>query len=194
MAHGVSPVKRAAPKEKSGGAGSRRIFAPHFKLQVLDSYRNDADCKGNQRATARKYGIHRRQIQKWLQAEPSLRSSVGEGIHQTPEEPIPMDLSLKRAPSPAPALDLSNKKPVKLFKPYLDDEEHKPPPPTRCAAACCNNNVMDYGGYTLHELQPAAATTTTTTYFYHPLPYYEDQCYMVKYKLQKWLKQEDEMR
>ncbi|XP_055380370.1 probable serine/threonine-protein kinase DDB_G0282963 [Condylostylus longicornis] len=56
--------------------GSRRIFTPQFKLQVLDSYRNDSDCKGNQRATARKYGIHRRQIQKWLQCESNLRSSV----------------------------------------------------------------------------------------------------------------------
>lgn len=56
--------------------GSRRIFAAQFKLQVLDSYRNDSDCKGNQRATARKYGIHRRQIQKWLQCESNLRSSV----------------------------------------------------------------------------------------------------------------------
>lgn len=56
--------------------GSRRMFTPQFKLIVLDSYRNDSDCKGNQRATARKYGIHRRQIQKWLQCESNLRSSV----------------------------------------------------------------------------------------------------------------------
>lgn len=80
MAHGLnSVIKRAVGCGKSEGktgVGSRRIFAPHFKLQVLDSYRNDADCKGNQRATARKYGIHRRQIQKWLQAESNLRNSV----------------------------------------------------------------------------------------------------------------------
>lgn len=62
--------------EGKSGVGSRRIFAPQFKLQVLDSYRNDADCKGNQRATARKYGIHRRQIQKWLQVESTLRNGV----------------------------------------------------------------------------------------------------------------------
>jgi len=43
---------------------------------VLDSYRQDSDCQGNQRATARKYGIHRRQIQKWLQTETSLRLAV----------------------------------------------------------------------------------------------------------------------
>lgn len=75
MANGLnSIVKRTGEK-----MGSRRIFTAHFKLQVLDSYRCDSDCKGNQRATARKYGIHRRQIQKWLQAEKSLRTSVGAG-------------------------------------------------------------------------------------------------------------------
>uniref|UniRef100_A0A034VCQ2 Brinker DNA-binding domain-containing protein n=1 Tax=Bactrocera dorsalis TaxID=27457 RepID=A0A034VCQ2_BACDO len=61
--------------------GSRRIFTPHFKLQVLESYRKDSDCKGNQRATARKYNIHRRQIQKWLQCESNLRSSVASINH-----------------------------------------------------------------------------------------------------------------
>lgn len=90
MAHGLNSVLRrgpsvcqkataTSPHSQDGGKssiGSRRIFAPHFKLQVLDSYRNDADCKGNQRATARKYGIHRRQIQKWLQCENNLRNSV----------------------------------------------------------------------------------------------------------------------
>ncbi|XP_074033506.1 transcriptional repressor brinker [Leptinotarsa decemlineata] len=81
MAHGLNSVlKRGVAsvncKSESKGVGSRRIFAPHFKLQVLDSYRNDADCKGNQRATARKYGIHRRQIQKWLQVENTLRNAV----------------------------------------------------------------------------------------------------------------------
>lgn len=82
MAHGLNSVlKRGVASvncrnEGGKGVGSRRIFAPHFKLQVLDSYRNDTDCKGNQRATARKYGIHRRQIQKWLQVETTLRNSV----------------------------------------------------------------------------------------------------------------------
>lgn len=65
--------------------GSRRIFAPQFKLQVLDSYRKDVDCRGNQRATARKYGIHRRQIQKWLQVEASLRTAVEVAPASVPE-------------------------------------------------------------------------------------------------------------
>ncbi|KAF6204749.1 hypothetical protein GE061_018910 [Apolygus lucorum] len=60
------------------GIGSRRMFSTQFKLQVLDSYRQDSDCRGNQRATARKYGIHRRQIQKWLQMESSLRCTASE--------------------------------------------------------------------------------------------------------------------
>lgn len=70
----LSSSKNSVRENK--GAGSRRIFSPVFKLQVLDSYRQDADCQGNQRATARKYGIHRRQIQKWLQMETNLRLSV----------------------------------------------------------------------------------------------------------------------
>ncbi|KAG7188048.1 hypothetical protein KM043_013214 [Ampulex compressa] len=65
-------------RKSVGVMGSRRIFAPAFKLKVLDSYRNDIDCRGNQRATARKYGIHRRQIQKWLQCEDNLRNSCVE--------------------------------------------------------------------------------------------------------------------
>lgn len=91
MAHGVNPMVKREIEIGSKGRnesvdghqvvnpsrmGSRRMFTPQFKLQVLDSYRNDSDCKGNQRATARKYGIHRRQIQKWLQCETNLRSSV----------------------------------------------------------------------------------------------------------------------
>ncbi|XP_076654313.1 uncharacterized protein LOC143359874 isoform X2 [Halictus rubicundus] len=67
-----------ATRKSVGVMGSRRIFAPAFKLKVLDSYRNDIDCRGNQRATARKYGIHRRQIQKWLQCEDNLRNSCAE--------------------------------------------------------------------------------------------------------------------
>lgn len=65
-----------SPTSGTTKMGSRRIFTPQFKLQVLESYRNDSDCKGNQRATARKYGIHRRQIQKWLQCEDNLRSII----------------------------------------------------------------------------------------------------------------------
>ncbi|XP_060810390.1 putative uncharacterized protein DDB_G0290521 [Amyelois transitella] len=73
-------------RRSEGRAGSRRIFPPQFKLQVLEAYRRDAQCRGNQRATARKFGIHRRQIQKWLQAEPTLRAAL-----------------LRRAPQPAPS-------------------------------------------------------------------------------------------
>lgn len=77
--HNYTPQKQTQPQQHpitTTKMGSRRIFSAQFKLQVLDSYRMDSDCKGNQRATARKYGIHRRQIQKWLQNESNLRSSV----------------------------------------------------------------------------------------------------------------------
>jgi len=46
---------------------NRRIFTTDFKLKVLEAFNTDMDCIGNQRATARKFGIHRRQVQKWLQ-------------------------------------------------------------------------------------------------------------------------------
>lgn len=72
----TAPQKQPQHPITTTKMGSRRIFSAQFKLTVLDSYRMDADCKGNQRATARKYGIHRRQIQKWLQNETNLRSSV----------------------------------------------------------------------------------------------------------------------
>ncbi|KAH0557274.1 uncharacterized protein LOC123271780 [Cotesia glomerata] len=82
MAHGVvksEPIQNSQPEKvlqkKTVVTGSRRIFPASFKIKVLDSYRNDKDCLGNQRATARKYGIHRRQIQKWLQCEQDLRNS-----------------------------------------------------------------------------------------------------------------------
>ncbi|XP_044009990.1 ras guanine nucleotide exchange factor P-like [Aphidius gifuensis] len=67
----LSPVSQA--KKRVATVGSRRIFPASFKLLVLDSYRNDGDCRLNQRATARKWNVHRRQIQKWLQGEENLR-------------------------------------------------------------------------------------------------------------------------
>lgn len=148
----------AAMKKTSSGAshdaklGSRRIFPPQFKLQVLHSYRNDSDCRGNQRATARKYGIHRRQIQKWLQAEPALRGAVtrrsATGVAPapaatppsppspvsrcaSPPPPEPVDLSIRRAPveerpaSPI-AWDLSYKP---SYPKYGYEVEAPPPPP-----------------------------------------------------------------
>lgn len=66
-------------RKSVGVMGTRRIFTTAFKIKVLDSYRHDKDCRQNQRATARKYGIHRRQIQKWLQCEEQLRNSVENG-------------------------------------------------------------------------------------------------------------------
>ncbi|CAK1548234.1 unnamed protein product [Leptosia nina] len=97
-----------APSERrpEGRAGSRRIFPPQFKLQVLDAYRRDAQCRGNQRATARKFGIHRRQIQKWLQAEPALRAALLRRAPQPAPSPPPYSVGSPesaRLPSPPPA-------------------------------------------------------------------------------------------
>ncbi|XP_045451944.1 cyclin-dependent kinase inhibitor 1C-like [Melitaea cinxia] len=104
-AHTHSPP--ALPDRRSEGrTGSRRIFPPQFKLQVLDAYRRDAQCRGNQRATARKFGIHRRQIQKWLQAEPALRAALLRRAPQPAPSPPPYSVGSPesaRLPSPPPA-------------------------------------------------------------------------------------------
>ncbi|KAK3920229.1 HEAT repeat-containing protein 1-like protein [Frankliniella fusca] len=106
--------KSPGPAQQGGQAGagqgrvmgSRRIFPPQFKLQVLDSYRQDPDCKGNQRATARKYGIHRRQIQKWLQMESHLRSIASGGGGGAGSASSGGGSSMgSPAPSPSPTLE-----------------------------------------------------------------------------------------
>jgi len=110
MAQGIEEWDEQPKEKKCSGVrcegrvmGSRRIFAPQFKLQVLDSYRQDADCKGNQRATARKYGIHRRQIQKWLQMENHLRSITGAVVGAAAVGSV-AETKAAMPPSPPPAL------------------------------------------------------------------------------------------
>jgi len=61
---------------------NRRSYSLEFKVAVLDSYYNDAETRLNQRKTALKYGVNRRQIQKWLAQEETLRGSVGAGFSQ----------------------------------------------------------------------------------------------------------------
>nr|XP_004928597.3 proline-rich receptor-like protein kinase PERK2 [Bombyx mori] len=102
------PAPAPSDRRAEGRAGSRRIFPPQFKLQVLEAYRRDSQCRGNQRATARKFGIHRRQIQKWLQAEPALRAAL-----------------LRRAPQPAPSPP-----PYAAGSPESARLPTPPPPPT----------------------------------------------------------------
>ncbi|CAG9575612.1 unnamed protein product [Danaus chrysippus] len=102
-----APSPATADRRSEGRAGSRRIFPPQFKLQVLDAYRRDAQCRGNQRATARKFGIHRRQIQKWLQAEPALRAALLRRAPQPAPSPPPYSVGSPesaRLPSPPPAV------------------------------------------------------------------------------------------
>lgn len=101
------PAPAPSDRRPEGRAGSRRIFPPQFKLQVLEAYRRDAQCRGNQRATARKFGIHRRQIQKWLQAEPTLRAALLRRAPQPAPSPPPYAAGSPesaRLPSPPPAV------------------------------------------------------------------------------------------
>lgn len=101
------PAPAPSDRRSEGRAGSRRIFPPQFKLQVLEAYRRDAQCRGNQRATARKFGIHRRQIQKWLQAEPALRAALLRRAPQPAPSPPPYSAGSPesaRLPTPPPAM------------------------------------------------------------------------------------------
>ena len=76
---------------------NRRSYSLEFKVAVLDSYYSDAQTKLNQRKTALKYGVNRRQIQKWLAQEETLRGSVGAGYtqnHSLGQVPTGIGLSL----------------------------------------------------------------------------------------------------
>ena len=84
---GLVGVARAEQQEEPGSSlqpakRNRRSYSLEFKVQVLDSYYHDAQTKLNQRKTALKFGVNRRQIQKWLAQEDTLRGSVGAGYTQ----------------------------------------------------------------------------------------------------------------
>jgi len=86
---------------------NRRSYSLEFKVAVLDSYYNDSQTKLNQRKTALKYGVNRRQIQKWLAQEETLRGSVGAGythnhsLGQVPVlPPAPVSTTNKHQPGP----------------------------------------------------------------------------------------------
>ncbi|CAK1599543.1 unnamed protein product [Parnassius mnemosyne] len=114
------PAPAPSDRRPEGRAGSRRIFPPQFKLQVLEAYRRDAQCRGNQRATARKFGIHRRQIQKWLQAEPALRAALLRRAPQPAPSPPPYSAGSPesaRLPSPPPPPPAALPTPVSLPTP-----------------------------------------------------------------------------
>lgn len=63
-------------RTSSNDLGRRRSFSLRFKLNVLDAFHRDIGVAGNQRATARKFGINRRQVQKWLGQESELRGEI----------------------------------------------------------------------------------------------------------------------
>ena len=79
---GQQPVVTSQGVESGPAKRNRRSYSLEFKVAVLDSYYSDAQTKLNQRKTALKYGVNRRQIQKWLAQEETLRGSVGAGYTQ----------------------------------------------------------------------------------------------------------------
>ena len=83
MASSQAECSSSGPEHGSAAAQAakrnRRSYSLEFKVAVLDSYYNDTQTRLNQRKTALKYGVNRRQIQKWLAQEETLRGSVGAG-------------------------------------------------------------------------------------------------------------------
>uniref|UniRef100_A0ABD2XDI4 Brinker DNA-binding domain-containing protein n=1 Tax=Trichogramma kaykai TaxID=54128 RepID=A0ABD2XDI4_9HYME len=113
-------AQKSQPVSHKSVVGSRRIFTVAFKLQVLESYRNDIDCRGNQRATARKFGIHRRQIQKWLQSEVVLRKSLENSPTEQQSAPA---ATMQQTPS---MLEPGNKSVIKV-----EPQHQQPQTPNR---------------------------------------------------------------
>ena len=82
---GFAEEQHAVVSSEGGGPAkrNRRSYSLEFKVAVLDSFYKDAETRLNQRKTAIKYGVNRRQIQKWLAQEDTLRGSVGAGYTQS---------------------------------------------------------------------------------------------------------------
>nr|XP_019531436.2 uncharacterized protein LOC109403149 [Aedes albopictus] len=176
------PGGSSSQNNSSGGAagkmGSRRIFTPQFKLQVLDSYRNDSDCKGNQRATARKYGIHRRQIQKWLQVENNLRSAAANSSSGGAGAAMKINLMGNHQPQTAPQAQFplhphhlhphrhihhQNLNSIELKVP-LDSARHR----VAQNASNNNNNILGNGKESSACIISPVPTHTLVAPFSHP--------------------------
>lgn len=111
----------------SGGAvpqpakRNRRSYSLEFKVAVLDSYYNDPETRLNQRKTALKYGVNRRQIQKWLAQEDTLRGSVGAGYtqnHSLGQIPTFTPATTTIPPSTTPSPSSEHKSPLSNYLNY----------------------------------------------------------------------------
>ncbi|KAJ9596837.1 hypothetical protein L9F63_012093 [Diploptera punctata] len=104
----------------------RRSFSLQFKLEVLDAFHCDKACHGNQRATARKFGINRRQVQKWLGQEEELRGEAAYrgGLYRQRLGRWPESEENKQSDIDQ-CWDLSNKK--RKSEPILEVPQYKKP-------------------------------------------------------------------
>merc|ERR1719431_2044007 len=100
---------------------NRRSYSLEFKVAVLDSFYHDPETRLNQRKTAIKYGVNRRQIQKWLAQEETLRGSVGAGYTQ--------NHSLGQVPTP-PSTQESPLSPYLSYQSKIDYLRRGSPPHT----------------------------------------------------------------
>ncbi|XP_014486272.1 PREDICTED: uncharacterized protein LOC106750437 [Dinoponera quadriceps] len=177
---------------KVGVMGSRRIFPPSFKLKVLHSYRNDVDCRGNQRATARKFGIHRRQIQKWLQCEENLKNCAENG-NARPASTTDSSASVSKSesatvtegggpagPAAIPAAPALNLNVARLHGDELTPQQRSPPPaspphlprcdaspPTRLRTVPKNMLLQGVLGYSQYSPPSSSSSSSSDRKHHH---------------------------
>lgn len=70
---GLPLVKMASESEQGTSSGNRRAYTLEFKLCVLDWMKRHSEST---RGTARRFGIHRRMIQRWKESEAELNQAL----------------------------------------------------------------------------------------------------------------------
>ncbi|KAJ8680823.1 hypothetical protein QAD02_016610 [Eretmocerus hayati] len=141
----------------------RRSFSLRFKLDVLDAFHRDGGVGGNQRATARKFGINRRQVQKWLGQEGELRGVVELNRQRLGGAPM--------LPGDHDDLLVGNHhhqqkhtSPVDLSRPDYADSSLTPPySAPGCSLSCCQDNFYCYSPPEIQRCTQSCCTSSFVT-------------------------------
>ncbi|CAG7732592.1 unnamed protein product [Allacma fusca] len=136
-----------------GNSSARRIFTAEFKKSVVDAFTHDPECIGNQRATARKFRIHRRQVQKWIQQRSPVKVSSSDDPPNT-EVPLPPSSGLRSPPKSvmANAINtlLSLRDSVRIKAPWSPQN-----PSSQTITAALNLGLLSNSASMLHEMDPS---------------------------------------
>lgn len=136
-------------QNSSNDLNRRRSFSLRFKLDVLDAFHRDVGVAGNQRATARKFGINRRQVQKWLLQETELRGEIAvRGNSRQRLGPV-QDVASGESP-----VDLRTSSYVSsLSQDRMEVEyERSPPPHLYCCDAGSSSSSSQHPSYYQHSM------------------------------------------